>query len=140
VVKVRAGHFDPAVLAAGQMSFGLLPLLAAGAVFEANPFTLRWTPTALASLFYLALLGSATAFLLYYWLVQKIAVTKTLLISLVIPVVALLIGALTIGEHITWRIAAGSAAILSGIGLIIFKPAIGTATTLRSLLPRRSPD
>lgn len=150
VVKARAGHFDPAVLAAGQMSFGLLPLLAAGAAFEINPFTLHWTPTALVSLFYLASVGSAAAFLLYYWLVRNIAVTKTLLISLVIPVVALLIGALTIGERVTWRIAAGCAAILSGIGLVIFqpkakrtpaiKPASGTSTATPPVSPRRSLD
>ena len=121
IVKARAGHFDPAVLAAGQMSFGLVPLLGAGAIFETNPFGLRWTTTAVVSLLYLSLIGSATAFLLYYWLVRKIAVTKTLLISLVIPVVALLIGALTIGEPVSWRIALGSAAILSGIGLISFR-------------------
>src|SRR5262249_49020249 len=37
VVKAHAGHVDPAVLAAGQMSFGLLPLVGFGVVFEGNP-------------------------------------------------------------------------------------------------------
>src|SRR5262245_46220687 len=43
VIKARAGHVDPAVLAAGQMSFGLFPLIGFGLVFEGNPFALRWT-------------------------------------------------------------------------------------------------
>ncbi|MGH9939163.1 MAG: EamA family transporter, partial [Blastocatellia bacterium] len=61
------------------------------------------------------------AFLLYFWLVTKIAVTKTMLISLVTPVTALLIGSLTLNERLSWRIAAGSAAILAGIWLIAFQ-------------------
>src|SRR5262245_65224654 len=42
------------------------------------------------ALVYLALIGSVLGFLLYFWLVTKIDVTKSMLISLVIPVTALL--------------------------------------------------
>jgi drug/metabolite transporter (DMT)-like permease len=110
---------DHASLAAGQMIFGFIPLLAVGAIWEGNPFALHWTKQALISLGYLALVGSAVAFSLYYWLVKKIDVTKTMLIALVTPVIALLIGKLTLDERVTWRIVAGSAAILAGISLIV---------------------
>ncbi len=119
LVKARCQHIDYALLAAGQMAFAVVPLLAVGAVWEGNPFALRWTQQALISVGYLALVGSAIAFLLYYWLVKKIDVTKTMLIALVTPVVALLIGKLTLDERVTWRIVAGSAAILAGISLIV---------------------
>ena len=121
VIKARAGHLDPGVLAAGQMSFGLFPLVSFGLAFEGNPFELQWTTTAVGSTLYLAVVGSAVAFLLYYWLVRKIDVTITLLISLVTPVIALLIGMFTLSEKVTWRVAVGSAAIISGIGLIVFQ-------------------
>lgn len=121
LVKARLQHLDPAVLAAGQMLCGFVPLLIVGALWEGNPFALRWTPQAWLALLYLALVGSAVAFLLYYWLVRRVAVTKTMLIALVTPVLALLIGKLTFDERITWRIAAGSVAILAGIALIIFQ-------------------
>jgi drug/metabolite transporter (DMT)-like permease len=52
-------------------------------------------------------------------MVKSVAVTKTMLISLVTPVIALLIGWLVRGEVLTWRLALGSAAILSGIGMIV---------------------
>ena len=87
-----------------------------GLAFEREP---RWTGRAIGSLLYLALVGSAVAFLLYYWLVRKIDVTTTMLISLVTLVFALLIGWLTIDEHLSWRVTAGSATIISGIGLIV---------------------
>lgn len=119
LVKARAGHLDPAVLAAGQMVCGLVPLLALGLLWEGNPLNFRWTPLAWVSVVYLALVGSALAFLLFYWLVRHMDVTKTMLISLVTPVIAVTLGMLTLGEGLTWRIAAGGASILAGIGLIV---------------------
>jgi drug/metabolite transporter (DMT)-like permease len=121
MVKARCQHIDPGVLAAGQMAFGVAPLLAVGMIWEGGLLTIRWTPLALFSLAYLALIGSALAFVLFYWLVRKIDVTKTMLISLITPVIALLIGKLTLDEKVTWRIAAGSVAILAGIYLIMVR-------------------
>lgn len=121
LVKARLQHLDPATLAAGQMLCGFVPLLIVGALWEGNPFALRWTPQAWLALIYLALIGSAVAFLLYYWLVRRVAVTKTMLIALVTPVLALLIGKLTLDERVTWRIAVGSIAIVAGIALIILQ-------------------
>lgn len=119
LVKARGGHLDYAVLAAGQMICGLVPLLIVGSIFEANPFKLRWTPLALFSLFYLALVGSAIAFLLYYWLVGHMEVTKTMLIALVTPLIAVSLGMFVRGEELTWRIDAGGVCIMAGIGVIV---------------------
>ena len=47
---------------------------------------------AVLSLFYLAIVGSVIAFLLYYWLVHNMDVTKSMLIALVTPVVAVILG------------------------------------------------
>ena len=121
LVKARGGHLDYAVLAAGQMIAGLIPLLIVGIGFEGNPLNLRWTPLALFSLFYLALVGSAIAFLLYYWLVRHMEVTKTMLIALVTPLIAVCLGMFVRGEELTWRIAAGGVCIMAGIGVIVLR-------------------
>jgi drug/metabolite transporter (DMT)-like permease len=120
-IKARCQHIDSSVIAAGQMVWGVFPLLALGVVLEGNPFDHRWSAQSVLALTYLALIGTVLGFLLYFWLVTKIEVTKSMLISLVIPVTALLIGKLTLDERLSWRIAAGSAAILSGIWLIVFQ-------------------
>jgi drug/metabolite transporter (DMT)-like permease len=120
-IKARLQHVDSSVISAGQMVCGIFPLLALGAVFEGDPFSHRWTALSALSLAYLALIGSVLGFLLYFWLVTKIEVTKTMLISLVTPVTALLIGRLTLNERLSWRVALGSAAILAGIRLIVFQ-------------------
>jgi drug/metabolite transporter (DMT)-like permease len=121
LIKSRGGRLDYAMLAAGQMIFGLVPLLIVGTLFEGNPLRLRWTPLALLSLFYLALVGSAIAFLLYYWLVRHMEVTKTMLIALVTPLIAVSLGMLVRGEELTWQIAAGGVCIMAGIGVIVLR-------------------
>jgi len=120
-IKARLQHVDSSVISAGQMVCGIFPLLALGAVFEGDPLAHRWSAQSALALVYLALIGSVLGFLLYFWLVTKIEVTKSMLISLVTPVTALLIGWLTLDEKLSWRVAAGSVAILAGIRLIVYQ-------------------
>lgn len=123
LVKARGAQLNPAILAGGQMIFGLIPLLLVGILLEGNPFHYRWTGMAVVSLFYLAIVGSVVAFLLYYWLVQHMEVTKTMLIALVTPVIAVSLGVLVLSEELDWRTFAGGAMIMSGIGLIVLRRA-----------------
>lgn len=119
LIKARAAKLDPAIIAAGQMFFGLIPLLLIGIPLEGNPLHFRWTTMAVVSLFYLALIGSVVAFLLYYWLMQNMDVTKTMLIALVTPVVAVMLGMIVLNEELGWRTLAGGLMIMAGIGLIV---------------------
>lgn len=123
LVKARGQHLNPAILAAGQMLCGFLPLLLIGIPREGNPLNFRWTPMAIVALLYLAIVGSVTAFLLYYWLVRNMDVTKTMLIALVTPVVAVTLGMLVLNEKLDWRTVAGGAMIMSGIGWIVLRSA-----------------
>jgi len=123
LVKKYGKHLDPAILAAGQMFFGLLLLLAVGISLEGNPLRFHWTPVALIALVYLAVVGSVIAFLLYYWLVLNMDVTKSMLIALVTPVVAVLLGMLVLDEQIGWRTLAGGAMIMLGIAFIVVRRA-----------------
>jgi drug/metabolite transporter (DMT)-like permease len=119
--KARGAKLDPAILAGGQMLFGLIPLLLIGIAFEGDPFQFHWTRMAIVCLFYLAIVGSVLAFLLYYWLVQHMDVTKTMLIALVTPVTAVILGVVILNEDLNWRTFAGGAMIISGIGLIVLR-------------------
>jgi drug/metabolite transporter (DMT)-like permease len=121
LVKARGSALDPAILAAGQMLFGFIPLLVIGVWLEGNPFHFHWTRMAFIALFYLAVVGSVIAFLLYYWLVQHMDVTNTMLIALVTPVIAVTLGMLVLNEELSWRTFAGGAMIISGIALIIVR-------------------
>jgi len=129
LVKAYAREIDPQVLAAGQMIFGFPPLLIIGIATEGNPFRFHWTMTAVISLAYLIVVGSVIAFALYYWLVRHMEVTKTMLIALVTPVVAVLLGMIVLHEKLNWRLFVGAACIISGIGLIVLRNRQKTVST-----------
>lgn len=128
LVKKYGGKLNPAVIASVQMLFGLVPLLVVGLALEGNPFGFRWSAIALVSLLYLAIVGSVIAFLLYYWLMQNMDVTKSMLISLVTPVVAVILGMLVLDEELSWRTLVGGAMIIAGIGFIVVRKARSSVT------------
>lgn len=121
LVKAYCKHIDPIVLAAGQMMFGLVPLFLIGIPLEGNPFRFHWTLMALASLLYLAVVGTVIAFSLYYWLIRNMKVTDTMLIALVTPVVAVVLGMIVLKETLEWRTLGGGLMIISGIALIVLR-------------------
>jgi drug/metabolite transporter (DMT)-like permease len=121
LVKHRATHIDPSVLAGVQMAGGCIPLLVAGIALEGNPLALRWTPLALASLAYLTIVGSVIAFMMYYWLIRHTAVSGVLMIPLVTPLIAVLFGVLFGGETIGWHTALGGSAIIAGVALAVVR-------------------
>jgi drug/metabolite transporter (DMT)-like permease len=121
LVKAYCTQIDPFVLAAGQMVCGFPPLLALGIATEGNPFRFHWTSMAVLSIGYLVIVGSVIAFTLYYWLVRHMNVTNTMLIGLVTPVVAVVLGMIVLHEQLNWRLFAGAACIISGIGMIVLR-------------------
>ena len=123
LVKARGTSISPAVMACGQMVFGMGPLLVIGLATEGNPINFNWTARATVSIFYLAVVGSSIAFLLYYWLVRHMEVTRTMLIALVTPLIAVSLGMLVLGERLNYRIVLGGAMILLGVGLIMRRAA-----------------
>jgi drug/metabolite transporter (DMT)-like permease len=132
LVKAYGTNMNPAVLAAGQMFFGLLLLFAVGLPLEGNPLNFHWTPSAVTALLYLAIVGSVIAFLLYYWLVLNMDVTKSMLIALVTPVVAVLLGMIVLNEKIGWRTLAGGAMIMLGISLIVLRKKQSVASVAKA--------
>jgi drug/metabolite transporter (DMT)-like permease len=119
LIKARGSKLNPAIIAAVQMVFGLIPLLLIGMFLEGNPLGFHWTASAIICLFYLAVVGTVVAFLLYYWLMRNMDVTKTMLIALVTPVVAVVVGMVMLKEELSWRTLAGGLMIIGGIGLIV---------------------
>jgi drug/metabolite transporter (DMT)-like permease len=119
LLKARGTHIEPSVLAGVQMAGGCIPLLLGGIALEGSPLEFHWTPLALASLAYLTVLGSVIAFLMYYWLIRHTEVSGVLMIPLVTPLVAVLIGVMFGGETIGWHTALGGGAIIGGVALAV---------------------
>ncbi len=71
----------------------------------------------ITAIIYLAILGSATGFPLYYFLLKNISAERVALITLITPVTALFIGAVFNAETISTNIVFGSALIISGLAV-----------------------
>jgi len=121
LIKARRTQFVPAVMAAWQMLFALVPLLLLGFVTEGNPLHFHWSKLAIGCLLYLALIGSVLAFLLFYWLLNRVAVTNLLTISLITPPLAVAFGWVVAGETLSRWALLGAALVLLGVALILWK-------------------
>jgi drug/metabolite transporter (DMT)-like permease len=121
LVKAFGGQMNSVSLLAAQMICGMIPLSVVGFLKEGNPLYFRWTPLAIFSVFYLALLGSIAAFWLYYWLLKNMDATKAMMISLVTPFVAVLIGNWRLGETLQRQTLVGGALILLSVGMILLR-------------------
>ena len=69
------------------------------------------------------------AFALYYWLVRHMDVTNTMLIALVTPVVAVVLGLIVLHETLNWRLFAGGGCIICGLGFIVLRKQQKTVST-----------
>jgi drug/metabolite transporter (DMT)-like permease len=88
-------------------------------VFEGSQLVIKWTSSAFVSLLYLAFVGSVVTFLLYYWLMKHMEVTKVMLMGLVTPLITAALGMAKLNEQPTWRAYSGGVAILAGTGAIL---------------------
>ncbi|MDM7924033.1 MAG: EamA family transporter [Pyrinomonadaceae bacterium] len=122
LIKAKGTNLHPASLLCAQMICGLPAILIYALVQEGNPFAHRWTGMAAFSVLYLSLLGTIAAFWLYYWLLVRIESTKAMMISLVTPLLAVVIGNLVLGETLPPQTLVGGILILAAIGLIVFRP------------------
>jgi drug/metabolite transporter (DMT)-like permease len=120
LVKAKGGSLHPASMLFGQMVCGLPPLIAYTFIVEGNPFALHWTWKAVASVLYLTLLGTIAAFWLFYWLLSKVESTIPMMISVVTPLIAVLVGWLILDETLPAQTMAGGLLIMSSIALIVF--------------------
>jgi drug/metabolite transporter (DMT)-like permease len=118
LLKRRAIDIAPAMLAAWQMIFGVIPLLALGLIVDGNPVHFHWSASAWFCLLYLAIIGSALTFLLLYWLLPRMTVTNLQTISLITPPGAVAFGWLLGGETFALSFLIGACFVLVGVWMI----------------------
>ncbi len=84
-----------------------------------DPTAAVLTPTSVGSVVYLAIMGTAVTFGLYYWLLRYVSASRLSLIAYVTPAVALWLGWAVADEPLSMSTLGGSALILVGIGLAL---------------------
>jgi drug/metabolite transporter (DMT)-like permease len=132
LIKKSGVHIDPVEMAAVQMVAGVIPLLGLALAVEGNPLALAWTPRAVVSLLYLAFIGSTLTFVLLYWLIQRMQVTRAMLIPLLSTVIAVLLDAVVLGERLHWRTLVGGIGVMVGLAIAVSQPSPRAARTQRT--------
>ena len=113
-LKRRAGGLDAIVLNGWGMLIGG-GLLLAGSALSEDWGDAVWSARALGSILYLAVIGSAVAFVTLTILLREMSAQASSFIALMIPFGALAFGALLYDEAITGRALAGAALVVAGL-------------------------
>jgi len=114
--KKSLSRVPPVVNVWGQTLVGSAFLLLSALAFERGA-PARWTPSALASLAYLAVFGTALTFAGLFWLIPRVPVAVIGTIPLVDTLIAVSLGTLVLHERLSARILAGGILILAGVVL-----------------------
>ncbi|GAB1580909.1 DMT family transporter [Phyllobacterium phragmitis] len=113
--RFRAMGIAPLVTATGQVTASSLMLLPLMLIVD-RPWALSWpSVNTVAAVMGLALLSTALAYILYFRILATAGATNLALVTFLIPVSAILLGVLLLGERLESRHIAGIALI--GIGL-----------------------
>ncbi|MHB1220011.1 MAG: EamA family transporter, partial [Alphaproteobacteria bacterium] len=80
-----------------------------------RPWTLPVGGTTWAAVAGLALLSTALGYVIYFRILAAAGATNLLLVTLLIPVGALALGAFALGERLAWNTLAGMALIFLGL-------------------------
>jgi drug/metabolite transporter (DMT)-like permease len=101
----------------GQLTTGALFVLPLSLLMD-RPFHLSPSPAAIGSWLGLTLLGTAVAYVIYYALIERSSATFVSTVTYIIPVNGLILGALVLGEPVTWTLLVSLALILAGVLLV----------------------
>ncbi len=67
---------------------------------------------------WMGIVGLGLALWAYYHLLNHWGATRSSLVTYVVPIVAVALGAIFLNEHVTWHLIVGGALIIGGIGLV----------------------
>ncbi len=119
--RVRA--CPPIMVATGQLSMSTVLLLPVVFLFDQPALVLTASGAAIWAMVSIALLSSALAYVIYFRILSRSGATNALLVTFLVPVSAILLGMLLLGETLDLRQLAGMAAIFVGIAAIDGRPA-----------------
>jgi len=114
LIKKYGQPVSPFAMNLVGMTIGGTGLLLLGFVAE-SVSSIVWDRAAIGSILYLALAGSVLAFVTYHWLVKRVEAVYLSLTSFINPIVAVILGAMVLGEKLTPTVFVGSALVLVGI-------------------------
>ena len=112
---------SPIVAATGQITASTV-LVAPLALIVDRPWTLEPGLATAGAILGIAVLSTAVAYLIYFRVLATAGATNVLLVTFLQPIGALALGALVLGEALSWNLFAGMALIFAGIAAMDGRP------------------
>ena len=107
----------PLVSASGQLTMGMVFMLPASLLID-RPFDLSPSPPVLVSWLVLTIMGTVVAYVIYFTLIERSSATFTTMVTYIIPVNGLTLGALVLNESLDVTMLGSLALILLGVLLV----------------------
>lgn len=105
----------PLVLAASQLLVGLFEQLL---ITPFMPWQAPvWTPSVIASAVVLGFVGTGIGYVLYFRLISELGATTASAVNYLVPVAALVISSVGLGEETSWNMWLGVGMVLVGLGV-----------------------
>lgn len=108
---------NPMTSAAGQFTMGFAFILPMAFIFE-QPFAVAPSWQALASWVTLAVLGTVVAYIIYYTLLSRTSATFATMVTYIVPVNGLILGALILSESVGSMVLLSLALVMGGVLLV----------------------
>lgn len=115
--RLKLTGLDPIAQTAGAFTGAALAIVPSAMIVEA-PFQLPQLPITWLALAWLGLLGTFTAYMLYYSLIHSIGPMRATSVTYVMALVGVVLGILFLSEPPDWRLFAGGALIIGGVMLV----------------------
>lgn len=111
-------NVDPIVAAAGQLVMSSLIMILLVFMFEAPSQLIESSTRVWIAVALMAVFSTALAYILYFRLLASAGATNAILVTLLIPVTAILLGASILDERLEWLHFVGMAVIGFGLSVI----------------------
>lgn len=108
----------PSTVAAAGMLIGTSAMMFPLVLIIDHPWSLNPGMITGLSIFGLSFLSTALAYLIYFQLLATVGATNLLLVTFLIPISALVLGALVLKEQVQWMEVAGMGLIFAGLAAI----------------------
>lgn len=113
-IKIVPRPVDPIILMGVSTGIGGAVTLALSLILESDK-QMVWSAYNMGIILYLAVFGTAIAWVSFYWLLRHMEVVKLSFVGFIAPIVALFMGMLVLDEYLPVTVYAGAFLVLLGI-------------------------
>ncbi|MEZ4867169.1 MAG: EamA family transporter [Caldilineaceae bacterium] len=117
-IVVAAGAMLVAATITGILAYGVAPVMGGAAPLPLE----QLRPNVLGSLLMLGLVNTFVAYLIFYSLIATLGAARTSMVTYVLPVVGLLLGAIFLNEWVDIRLILGAVMIVGSIAIVNLQP------------------